>query len=88
MAKQAGLYLLKANIMNTRNMTVGYAYDPHDSVIPYIRLKGKWVRAAGFQRGDKIAVTIEAHERLVITKVKPEGNEPGNEPNEPNKLES
>lgn len=67
--------------MNTkiRKFTVGYISGLHNDVFPFIRIRGKWLTAVGFNCGDKIQVAVE-YERLVITKLTPvEGSEPKDE---------
>jgi hypothetical protein len=54
--------------MQTRILTVGYSPDQTHQQIPYIRLRGKWLAAAGFKPGDRIKVTIDQGTKLTITK--------------------
>lgn len=41
------------------------------TVVPFIRMSGLWLRQLGFDRGDRIEVTAE-RERLVLTVVREE----------------
>ena len=53
------------------------------TMVPFIRLSGKWLQEAGFESGDSIRVDVE-YGRLVISKVSPTGEpiEPGANPHE------
>ena len=44
---------------------MGYSRNRYVSV-PYIRLKGQWLRKLGFEQGDRITVWPEK-EKLIIT---------------------
>jgi hypothetical protein len=55
-----------------RKTTVTYSYRENGSV-PMIRLRGKWLRNAGFEQGMKVQVEVAASR---ITLVQLTGNEP------------
>ena len=42
----------------------------HEAAIPFLRLRGRWLAAAGFRPGDTVTVTVE-HGRLVLTAPNP-----------------
>jgi len=46
-------------------------YRRRQTVVPFIRMSGVWLRQLGFDRGDRIEVTAE-RERLVLTVVRDE----------------
>lgn len=54
----------------TRVLTVSYLAGG-DGTAPMIRIKGRWLRDAGFEIGDRIAVQI-SEGKLIVTKI-PEG---------------
>ena len=47
------------------------SYRRRQTVVPFIRMSGVWLRQLGFDRGDRIEVTAE-RERLVLTVVRDE----------------
>ena len=46
-------------------------YRRRQTVVPFIRMSGVWLRQLGFDRGDRIEVTAE-RERLVLSVVRDE----------------
>lgn len=50
-----------------RELKVYESNGPYGSVTPVIRLQGKWVKDAGFEIGDGIAVEVK-NDELVIKK--------------------
>ena len=58
---------------NARTLTItGSCYDyqldgrwPRPPEVPYLRLRGYWLQAAGFSVGQRVRVQI-AHQRLII----------------------
>ena len=66
--------------MNTRIIKVSYLTSLDNSEIPFLRIKGKWLRKdAGIYPGDKVLVTIAGIGHLTITKLKEEGNNHGSQ---------
>ena len=59
--------------MKTRLLTISEQSRPSTNyrgltMVPFIRMSGKWLQAAGFDPGDSIRVEIE-YGRLVISKL-------------------
>ena len=62
--------------MRDRRLTVSYSYqrplldrrygDP-DGKVPYLRLRGEWLRRAGFTIGDRVRVEVEAGRLVVVS---------------------
>ena len=64
--------------MKTRTLTVSELTRPANNyqgftMVPFIRLSGKWLQDAGFKAGDHIQVEVE-QVRLVISKLGLPGN--------------
>ena len=56
-------------------------------MVPFIRMSGKWLQAAGFEPGDSIEVEVE-YGRLVISKLSaPVASELTAETNKPTRKE-
>jgi hypothetical protein len=55
----------------TRRLTVysdiRYGIFYRFKLIPYIRLKGLWLKSAGFEPGSKIEVTVRSQELIIKT---------------------
>jgi toxic protein SymE len=59
---------------NTRTLTIHSKYRAltyGSTIIPEIRLEGKWLQELGFKMGQKVKIVMEEN-RLVIT---PQGND-------------
>jgi hypothetical protein len=57
---------------NVRRLTVSYCPTNNErGVIPYLRLKGKWLEQAGFSIGNYVQVEIEQG-RLIIAALHPD----------------
>jgi hypothetical protein len=51
----------RQQVSHTRMLTVGEAFQRRshgESVVPFIRLSGKWLADAGFRVGDAIRVSV------------------------------
>lgn len=54
--------------LNERYLTVSYCREDYcDDDIPFLRLKGKWLRDGGFDAGTHVKVMV-VRDKLVITK--------------------
>jgi hypothetical protein len=54
--------------LNERFLTVSYCRDNYcDEDVPFLRLKGKWLRDGGFDAGTHVKVIV-VRDKLVITK--------------------
>lgn len=64
-----GRELPRRNAKGDRMLTVAQFFDANASALrPMIRMRGRWLQQLGFNRGGRIAVTIEP-KRLVLTLV-------------------
>jgi len=60
-----------------RRLTVGSlpapwpAFTPFPGLLPYLRLRGRWLEAAGFAVGAKIRVRVESR-RLILEVIDPQ----------------
>lgn len=55
---------------STRFMTVSYLPAKQTVPVPYLRLSGQWLQEAGFNAGDKVAVTVESGKLTITVKEK------------------
>lgn len=54
--------------LDERYLTVSYCREDYcDEDIPFLRLKGKWLRDGGFEAGTHVKVNV-VRDKLVITK--------------------
>ena len=54
--------------LSERYLTVSYCREDYcDDDIPFLRLKGKWLRDGGFEAGTHVKVNV-VRDKLVITK--------------------
>lgn len=61
--------LPRRNVNGDRMLTVAHFFDTTaSSVRPMIRMRGRWLEQLGFDRGERITVTVEP-KRLVLTLV-------------------
>ena len=56
-----------------RTLSVSYLPNMGESAwkpqgVPYIRMRGHWLRAAGFEIGNKIVVSVEAGKLTLVKK--------------------
>ncbi|WP_024834051.1 SymE family type I addiction module toxin [Ruminiclostridium josui] len=53
----------------SRVLTVTYSYYPSNSVVPNIKILGKWLHDLGFSVGEKVEIYNERPGELVIRKI-------------------
>lgn len=56
-------------LAKSRVLTITYSYYQSNTVVPNIRIMGKWLEELGFTIGEKVEIYQERPDEIVIRKV-------------------